>query len=65
MQTLGTAFDRELRKRLLVRIDELAHTVASGHLPSYDEYKYQAGVIAGLKAAIEFCDEVQDDLANR
>ena len=38
-------------------IDDLSNTVAAGALSSFDEYKYYAGRIAGLRDAIELIDE--------
>lgn len=65
MQTLSNRFEAELRKRLDLLIAEFSDGLASGGAQSFEEYRYRAGKIAGLREAIGLCDEVQSDLAKR
>jgi len=65
MQTVSNVFEQELIKRLNARIEALSLGLAAGTCQSFEEYKYRAGNIAGLRDVIELCDEVQTDMAKR
>jgi|TARA_E500000318_G_scaffold32922_2_gene32574 hypothetical protein len=42
-----------LRSKLTEKKDNLAQAISTGSSDSYDEYKYQVGIIEGLTLAIE------------
>lgn len=42
---------RELEKLLAEEIERLKDNLSLGHLETHAEYKYQAGKVAGLRAA--------------
>jgi hypothetical protein len=48
---------KELETLLSDEIDRLMINLSNGHLETHAEYKYLAGKIAGLRAAIEYLDE--------
>jgi|APFre7841882654_1041346.scaffolds.fasta_scaffold414880_2 hypothetical protein len=50
-------FVKEFETLLNVEIDRLTDNMSHGHLENHAEYKYLAGKIAGLRAAIEYLAE--------
>lgn len=65
MQTLNTKFDIELRKLIEGHIESISQTMSGGLLQSYEDYKYQSGVVQGLREALGLCDEVRTKLEQR
>ncbi len=47
----------EINKRIDVEISHLTVTLASGGMSSFDAYKKQCGMIAGLRRAKEFIED--------
>lgn len=64
-QVVGTAFEREFRKLIEDRIAALIEGISAGMLASFDEYKHMSGKIAGLRAALDACDETNTKLSER
>ncbi len=64
MQTLNTAFERELTKLVLEDIESLKSTVAAGLL-SHDDYKFRCGQISGLQSIIKLCEVANENLNKR
>lgn len=57
MQTYNSRLAQVARSLMRAVIDDLSSTVSAGALSSFDEYKYYAGRIAGLRDAIDLIDE--------
>lgn len=50
---------RSIRKMCEVRIKDLADQLSEGYAKDWADYQNRAGVVAGLKEAILFCDEME------
>lgn len=60
MLTYNTLFDTTLRKLIEEEINRLTENMALGmSIHDYATYRENVGKIAGLKTAIELCDEAQ------
>lgn len=57
MQTYNSKLAQEAQKLMRASIDSLTLSIAAGALSSFDEYKYYAGRIAGLRDAADLIDE--------
>ena len=57
MQTYNSKLAQEAQKLMRSSIDSLTLSIAVGALSSFDEYKYYAGRIAGLRDAVDLIDE--------
>lgn len=64
-QVVGTAFEREFRKEIDVRIATLTEGIAAGMVGNFEEYKHMAGQIIGLRSALDACDETNRKLSER
>lgn len=53
-----------LRSKLTEKKDNLAQAISTGSSDSYDEYKYQVGIIEGLTLAIEETKLAEKNLYN-
>tara|TARA_R100000988_G_C4000960_1_gene169034 strand:+ start:943 stop:1143 length:201 start_codon:yes stop_codon:yes gene_type:complete len=53
-----------LRSKLTEKKNNLTEAVSSGSSESYDEYKYQVGIIEGLTLAIEETKLAEKNLYN-
>tara|TARA_R110001592_G_scaffold38912_2_gene128187 strand:+ start:480 stop:680 length:201 start_codon:yes stop_codon:yes gene_type:complete len=53
-----------LRSKLTEKKENLAQAVSTGSSDSYDEYKYQVGIIEGLTLAIEETKMAEKSLYN-
>lgn len=49
---------RTLHARLKKRKDDLSSQIAEGYASDWGDYKNRVGVVEGLIAAMEICDEV-------
>lgn len=65
MQTISNLFEHEMRKLLAEQLEEFREGIASGGAQSFDDYRFQAGRIAGLRWAIDLCEQVASDIAKR
>lgn len=57
--TQSSFYQHELRKLIEVEIEVVKQNMSNGHLPSYEEYKYQVGRVAGMRAAIDLMLEAE------
>lgn len=57
MQTYNSRLAQEAKKLIQDQIFGMTVTIAAGALGSYEEYKYYAGRIAGLRDAADLLDE--------
>jgi hypothetical protein len=57
MQTYNSLLSQETRRLIDLQIFNLTASIAAGALGSYEEYKYYAGKIAGLRDAADLLDE--------
>lgn len=62
--TLNTAVARKLVQRIETLIADKSMAIASGNLPSFDDYKKQTGLLQGLRLAIELVEEVEAEISN-
>ena len=53
-----------LRSKLTEKKENLAQAISTGSSDSYDEYKYQVGIIEGLTLAIEETKLAEKSLYN-
>jgi len=53
-----------LRSKLTEKKENLAQAISTGSSDSYDEYKYQVGIIEGLTLAIEETKLAEKNLYN-
>jgi len=56
-----TRFHSALEQKVGEEIGKYSEQIANGALKNYEEYKYAAGYIAGLKACLGLCDEVEKE----
>lgn len=57
MQTYNSLLLKEARRLIDDQVFGLTASIAAGALSSYEEYKYYAGRIAGLRDAADLLDE--------
>jgi len=58
MLTFNTLFERELKKLIVSAIEDRKENLSTGlSTIDFPTYKHQVGIIAGLRMALEFCDE--------
>lgn len=57
MQTYNSTLAQELKRLLDAEVFALSATLAAGALGNFEEYKYYAGKIAGLRDAADLIDE--------
>lgn len=55
MLTFNQVFENKARQLLTQRIEEIKEAMSRGFVDNYDK---SVGEIAGLRAALEICDEV-------
>lgn len=55
---------RTLRARIAKRQAELAAQVSTGYATDWADYNKRTGIIAGLKEAIDLCEQAEKDLEN-
>jgi hypothetical protein len=55
--TWNNRLDYELQKLIDAEIAIMKDNIAEGSIKSHDEYKYQAGKIAGMRRAIDLLEE--------
>lgn len=65
MQTLSNLFETELRKFIDDELMRLGDIMQAGNVEDFPDYKEKVGIIKGLKKALELCDDVAFELANR
>lgn len=65
MQTINTAFERLLTELINAQIEELSDQMSRGLAPNFDEYRFLAGRIAGLRMALDHFDEVNKTINDR
>lgn len=65
MQTDATLFERELTKLIETRITDLRINISSGSISDISEYKRMAGMIEGLRAAVELMPEASEKAQQR
>ena len=58
MLTFNTLFERELKKLIIAAIEDRKENLSTGLATiDFPTYKHQVGIIAGLRMALEMCDE--------
>lgn len=57
-----THFHRLLRARVEEAIKRDTDHIASGSLESYDEYRFAAGILYGMRRVLQLCEEIEKDL---
>lgn len=58
MLTLNTLFERELKKLITSAVEDWKDNLSTGLATiDFPTYKHQVGIIAGLRMALEMCDE--------
>lgn len=57
MQTYNSALSQEFKRLLEAEIRSLSEALSAGALSTFEEYKYYAGKIAGLRDAADLIDE--------
>ena len=56
--TFNTLFERELKKLINEAVENKKENLSTGMSTiDFPSYKHQIGIIAGLRMALEFCDE--------
>lgn len=55
--TYQSMYEHELKALLQDRIEQIKQELSLGFLTNYEEYKMQAGKIAGLRDALDLMDE--------
>lgn len=63
MLTHNHLFEAKLREEIESQIATLSENIASGLAADHADYRWQAGRIAGLRLALDCCDNVHTDLA--
>lgn len=63
--TYNNAFEIKLRERLAEEIERQTATIAEGKVADWGLYQRACGQIAGLRQALDRCDEVHDELEKR
>jgi hypothetical protein len=59
-------YQNELRKNLLKRIEVAKDSLVTSHTAiEHADYKFRVGVIYGLQAALDACEEVESELNKR
>lgn len=61
MQTFDTKLGAEFVKLATTDIASIRDDIAMGNL-SHDDYKYQCGRLAGLRASLDLLDEAQSNI---
>lgn len=62
----NTLFENELRKLISEEIARLSDNMANGlSINEIGQYKHEVGRILGLRAALDFCEEVSSTLSKR
>lgn len=62
MQTLSQLFEAKLRDVIASQIVSLSNDIAAGGAADHSDYRWLAGRIAGLRMALDRCDEIHADL---
>jgi molybdopterin-guanine dinucleotide biosynthesis protein A len=58
MLTFNTLFEKELKKLIVSAIEERKENLSTGlSTVDFETYKHQIGIIAGLRQALEMCEE--------
>lgn len=66
MLTHQAFYQSELKKNLRERIEVAKDSLISAHATiEHTDYKFRVGVIHGLLAALDACDEVETELSQR
>lgn len=63
--TVNNLFEHEARKRIEEEIARHMESLASGALADWGAYQKTAGLIAGLRQALECCDAAHDEIMKR
>lgn len=56
-------FHSALKKKVLEEIDGWSHSIANGDMKDFDHYKYSVGYIAGLRASLGLCAEIEQEIS--
>jgi hypothetical protein len=59
----GSRLPRGLHGRLVARQGEIIEPVITGQASDWADYRHRVGVIAGMKEAIEICEEMEKEEA--
>lgn len=57
-----TNFHRLLRTKVEEAIKRDSDHIASGALENYDEYRFAAGILFGMRRVLQYCEEIEKDL---
>ena len=66
MLNYNNLFEQELRKLISEETERITDVLASGmSVIDYSDYKQQVGKIQGLRAALDYCEEVRSIISKR
>lgn len=61
-QTFNQALEALFAKKLKARMNELGVQIAQGKMPTFEQYKYHCGIVAGLNEALEAIGDTMKEL---
>ena len=66
MLTYSNVYEQELKKLIMEEINRLLDILSNGmSLQDYADYKHHIGKVAGLRTALELCDEAERQAQSR
>jgi hypothetical protein len=65
MLTTKEEFARRLAAKVDEEVNREAEAMASGVVPSFEDYRHRAGKVAGLRLVIDLIADVEKDMAKR
>ena len=63
--TIETAALEAMRGHIKATLKEIGDGMSQGALKSFEDYKFEAGRCQGLRDALDLCDTIEKDLAER
>lgn len=60
--SFNAALEAHARKKVQLRINELGKMMAAGHLQTYDQYRYNCGIIKGLQEGLDLLEEALKEI---
>lgn len=58
-------FHALLQERVDQQIENIKLDLANGVVQSFEDYKYQAGIVHGLKMCLIFCEDIEREYDER
>lgn len=56
-------FHHRLAKKIAADLAERSTQLANGYAESFEDYRYRAGIIAGLNRVLELCRTVEREMS--